>query len=202
MNRIKKGFTVIEMLVVMALIAILITVGGFSYSRMMKRVRATEARNDANNIKVIFDNMYKNGIYGHKKRYGNKGYYPSVQAMNSTDLDTDSKTLLESVKRTYDKDRNIELIVADKDYTKDASPSEIVQSYFPIGSNSDDTVQKFLKTHQKVIVYQPLFSRSAGKPFELCKNNVLAKSDCRQMVIYYVDYIDGEYKLVEFKKQR
>ncbi len=215
---IKKGFTLIELSIVIIIIGILVLLGGISYNRMKIRAQSVEAKNHADNISRIISNMYKTGIYGHDKKYGFKGAYPSVETMIRES--PNGQRFSESIKNTYDKDQNIKFIVADSDYDVNRDPRKLIGGLSQSATN--DQVQEYLRKNHNLIIYQPLFSNSSSsvnKTRQLCRNRVgvdaancgqddgmfdevCGYDDCREAVVYYVTNEDGVYKLAESNKLR
>jgi prepilin-type N-terminal cleavage/methylation domain-containing protein len=68
----KKGFTLIELIVVMAIIALLLLVGGTSYSSSLKRARDARRKSDLKQIQIALE-LYKS----------QNGSYPQLDWVNS-----------------------------------------------------------------------------------------------------------------------
>ena len=96
----KKGFTLIEMLVVIGIIAILMGVGMAAYSAATRKAQETRAREVVSNVATALESIYQR-----------EGSFPRrVLAQGATDGEMDEDVAYELAKRnvmslTYDKDK-------------------------------------------------------------------------------------------------
>ncbi len=207
---IKRGFSLVELVIVVTIVTALIALGGFKYLEYKKQATALEFKNHADNISRIITNMYNTGVYGDNKTYQFKGSYPSVQTMN-TELTVGGKKLIEDIISSYaegstdsDGANNIEYYITDADYNSSLNEASILRG---LVSSDPNEIQQYLKNHSNLIIYHPLHPNikadgSRGTPNELCLDQISGVDNCRRAAIYYVNYKDGKYELAESNRLR
>lgn len=190
-----RGFTLIEILIVIFLIVFLVSIGGYSYAKLRKQADSLEYKNHADNISRLISSMYKTGIYGNNKKYASKGSYPSVKTM--------SEGLANEIINSYDSNIKINFVISDQNRTKQRPL--IHQLYRnPFGENipEDKQQQEWLKNNYDTIIYQPLHSHSSGKPNELCLGTDDSQDDCREAILYFITFEDNKYQIRESNRLR
>ncbi|PID33073.1 hypothetical protein CR969_02680 [Candidatus Saccharibacteria bacterium] len=79
-----RGFTVIELAVVMAVIAILVVVGTISFRSYQASARDKERHSDVQAISIYLENIYQRQIFSGATLIKPAGSYPSAEVMNNS----------------------------------------------------------------------------------------------------------------------
>lgn len=82
MRKIKKGFTLLEMLVVIGIIAILVGLGTTSYSTAQKKARDAKRKSDLKAIQNALEQYYS--ICGYQYPTPNGGKFTTIYCPNPT----------------------------------------------------------------------------------------------------------------------
>jgi len=102
----KKGFTLIEMLVVIVTIAVLMSVGLFSYASIGKSARDTKRKDDLNTLQKEFE-MYYQAV----------GSYPAPAVMSAANCFASLKLTITTAIKPVDPDTGL-------DYTWDTCTAQ------------------------------------------------------------------------------
>lgn len=81
----KTGFTLVEILMVLAIMTILIAIGGYQVDLSKKRSLFLGVKEDTENVANVLNDMYHTGNYGQNKKWDRKGSYPSYKELNLMD---------------------------------------------------------------------------------------------------------------------
>lgn len=94
----KTGFTLIEILMVLAIMTVLIAIGGYQVNLNKKRALYMGYKEDAKKIANVLNDMYQTGNYGSNYVWARKGSYPSIDELNERDP-IDEKSLSNRILR-------------------------------------------------------------------------------------------------------
>lgn len=97
--KIKKGFTLLEMLVVIGIIAILVTLGFASYSTVQKKARDAKRRGDLSAMQKVLEQCYSLNSYSYPAITGGGSVGPI--STNCTALGGPSVTFTDPTTKTY-----------------------------------------------------------------------------------------------------
>lgn len=194
-----------ELVIVVTIIVTLVGIGGFKYLEYKNQAVALEYKNHADNLSRIISNMYRTGIYGDNKQYDFKGAYPSVETMNKA-VSPSGPTLLKEILDSYDEQNEINFVTSTAVYHNTLDPAIIIPGIVS-SSDSETSVQQKLADNSDLVIYHPLHPNfnadgSRGAPKEPCDNQVNGADNCREAVIYYVNYVNGKYQLAESNRLR
>ena len=114
----KRGFTIIELLIVMAVIAILVGIAIPSFRAMQTEAWRTKAEGDVRVLKIALESLYKN-----------TGFFPAVADTWQNDLTNASPRVLESVLNDpFNPGKSYKYTLAGSYYV-----------VYSVGANGDDT---------------------------------------------------------------
>jgi len=94
----KKGFTLLEMLVVIGIIAILVALGFASYSTVQKKARDAKRKGDLSSMQKVLEQCYSLNNYTYPAITGNG---TRIISTNCTALGGPSITITDSTTKTY-----------------------------------------------------------------------------------------------------
>lgn len=95
---IKKGFTLLEMLVVIGIIAILVSLGFASYSTVQKKARDAKRKGDLGAMQKVLEQCYTLNSYSYPAITGNG---TTTASTNCTALGGPSITFTDPTTKTY-----------------------------------------------------------------------------------------------------
>ncbi|MDO9027840.1 MAG: prepilin-type N-terminal cleavage/methylation domain-containing protein [Candidatus Roizmanbacteria bacterium] len=96
---IKKGFTLLEMLVVIGIIAILVSLGFASYSTVQKKARDAKRKGDLSAMQKVLEQCYSVSSYSYPAITGGGSIGPI--STNCTALGGPSITFIDPTTKTY-----------------------------------------------------------------------------------------------------
>ncbi|OGK62464.1 hypothetical protein A2334_05505 [Candidatus Roizmanbacteria bacterium RIFOXYB2_FULL_38_10] len=79
-NSVQKGFTLLEMLIVLAIISIVITIASISYSTAQKKSRDSRRKSDLKVIQNAFEQYYS--VCGYSYPVSSSGFVPTIGCSN------------------------------------------------------------------------------------------------------------------------
>lgn len=195
MKRVKNGFTLIEMLVVMVILTILIAAGGFYYRDLNIKAQARKAQEEAANFAQIINDIYKTGDFGIsnndlKAQTGiAKGSYPDTEAM---------KKLLPIMQTKYSDKISEKIMISDKqqiNFKANADHKDVLS--YPMNATEMDFKKELEKRFGQVI-YRPIDDKGINP--NNGQNNLCNAKDCPTAIVYYVGYDRGEYLAIPLYK--
>lgn len=169
-----RGFTVVEIAITLAVMAILVVLGLSSYSQSQKNARDTERRGDAENISAALERLYASGATNSATGITYPpGRYPSIdEAQQATFL---SHTLPG-------------LDAASRSYSFNTSPTGNLfrtDSGASVSENAESQTAKdriALETNDTSITYQPMRFNTSTNTWVSCKTSA---EECRRYKLYY-----------------
>lgn len=170
-----RGFTIVEMTITLAIIAILLVLGLSSYSESQKSARDTERRGDAQNIAEAMERFYASGATNQSTGTTyTPGDYPSVTEAQTAGFLADILPGLDAASREYS--------------FSNPSPSDHFRVDYNAGAPTENAESAGVlsritsATTTDKITYQPLsFNESLGI-WVACRNT---NDDCRRFKLYY-----------------
>lgn len=199
MKRLQKGgFTILEILVVIVIITIMVSAGGFYYADLQNQTVARKAREDAVNFANIVNDIYHTGQFGTtseplKHLNIRKGTYP-----NRTKMEAIRKLIVQSYGEQFrqkgDSSSEGNIVVAN------IKQFRVEKNISPV--NADFSNQDQLRENAHKIIYAPLKEEVPPNTGGLLCNDYPSRPatdnydyQCATAVIYYVAYEKGKYEL-------
>lgn len=176
----KTGFTLIEILMVLAIMTILIAIGGYQINLNKRRALFMEYKNATERVANVFNDLYQTGNFGTGYTWARKGSYPSEEEMNEW---SSSKTLPEKIAisaQTIEADKEISHQI----WSENSEPSEGLHScsdlveydiknlpiiYYPITGDGKYCEDKTMECRRVKLFYRVLYNneKCATKSIEL-----------------------------------
>lgn len=193
-----SGFTIIEMLVVITVLVILIAAGGFYYRDLNRHSTAREAKEFAINFANALNDIYKSNNFDVTNddltdinpNSFRRGTYPNTKDMGAL-LSWDESPLVKSSEN-----------YKDRVFTEtwgDVALKETFNHYptfEPVKFSHGVNPQQFLEQNAKKIFYQPILAnKNHAGDYQICYSNTGREFECRVVIIYYVKFEDGQYRL-------
>lgn len=184
------GFTVLEMLVVIVIITIMVSAGGFYYVDLHHQTIARKAKEDAINFANIVNDIYRTGHFGTsaeplKKYHIKKGTYPDLNKMQA---------IKSVIANAYGDQFKAEDILVPK-----LINFKVEKGTSPMLNGELDT-QEQLEANAHKIIYAPFIKESpSGDDHLTCFNFKSPTEDydynCETAVVYYIAYEKGKYEI-------
>lgn len=134
MSNVKRGFTVVELMIVVIIISLFVTLGSIGFSKVTERTNNKLNESNAFSIALILENSYNTGFLPDNSSR-EKATYPSLTELSS---------LWQSIVKSQSSiDDNLDYIEATSNSTST-----------PLGGLSADAT--YLQANYRKMVYQPL----------------------------------------------
>lgn len=202
------GFTILEMLIVIVIITIMVSAGGFYYVDLHHQTIARKAREDAINLANIINDIYKTGSFGVTKSTiadlnVKRGTYPDIKKMSA---------LKDRIMQAYGDQfsyRESDGSAKNTILVSDLINFKIANGQSPMtGASFQDQAE--LQKNANRIIYVP-FRKEAPNGvdnYTTCYESnftpVAANDDyeyeCDMAVIYFVAYEKGTYQVRPIRK--
>lgn len=209
MKRLNQGgFTVLEMLIVIVIITIMVSAGGFYYVDLQRQTVARKAREDAINLANIINDIYRTGSFGVTKSTiadlnVKRGTYPDIKKMSA---------LKDRIMQAYGDQfsyRESDGSAKNTILVSDLLNFKIANGQSPMtGASFQDQAE--LQKNANKIIYAPFRQESpeSGSNHVTCYDSsyttVSAGDDyeyrCDMAVVYFVAYEKGTYQIRPIRK--
>lgn len=206
----KTGFTILEMLVVIVILTILVSAGGFYYADLHKQTISRQNIEKAVSLGNIMNDIYRTGQLGISGEplnglYVTKGTYPEY---------VKAKEIAKIITSSYgDQFKSGQIVIADKGMVRignEAPISDYGVADADNGLNMDPNDQDHLEKHFDKIFYGPYMHQvRPGEISNLCYNYdaYINKApyteydyNCEIGVIYAIVYENGKYQMKPVRK--
>lgn len=193
----RRGFTIVEVAVVLAIMAILLVLGLSAYTNNQVAVRNAERQEDATNIARAIERYYASGNASNSTQFGayaglpgGKGNYPSLgNGANETQFLADLPGIEDASRSVSFGSLTFKIDGADFSGTLQVD-----------NTNSDTRITNALGSASNqnfTIVYQPITWDSANNYWALCRNG----AECRRFKLYYLLEGNPVPQTIESKNQ-